>query len=60
MRLSIVGHLLARAGLQHEGAAVFEFGVQLAFQAQKSVPLDAFWADDRWDPNPQAAHRSGA
>ena len=39
VRLSTVGHLVARARLQHIAPAVGEFGVQFAFQDQQDMTL---------------------
>src|SRR5258706_327303 len=41
VRLGLVRHLVAHAGPQHMAAAVFQFGVQFAFEAQENMALAA-------------------
>src|SRR3546814_6734295 len=41
MRLGLVGHLIAGAWCQVEGASIGQFGMQLAFQAQQNMPFRA-------------------
>jgi len=41
MRLRVVRHLIAHAGLQNKCAAVLKLGVQLALQAQQDVSFHA-------------------
>ena len=41
MRFGVVGDLVALAGLQGEGATVFQFGQQLALHAKQDMAFDA-------------------
>jgi hypothetical protein len=41
MRLIVVGDLIAHAGPEAKRAAISQFGVQLAFEAQEDMPFHA-------------------
>lgn len=39
MRLSMVSNLIAHAGFKHQGTAILQFSVQLAFKTREDMPL---------------------
>jgi len=44
VRFGVVGDLIAHARFQDEAAAVFQFGMQLAFEAEQDVAFTHQWS----------------